>query len=245
MSKEEKAKKKKPTKAKEPQPKSEPKPPEAEPEVTMDFEDEDLDALEEGDEKIIIINNIEQPAQRESILRTIALYGDLTESLASEIVQSFMFLKELGEHQLKAGESEECKPIEFLISTCGGVAAEMFAIYDTVKLVQGTCEVSTIGMGKVMSAGVVLLAAGTKGKRKIGANCRVMIHSVNGGYHGSLSNMENEIAEVRWIQDRYVECLAAETKMTEREIRKYLKKHVDVYLSAEEAVELGIADIIV
>ena len=33
--------------------------------------------------------------------------------------------------------------------------------------------------------------------------------------------------------------------MTEREIKKYLKKHVDVYLSAEEAVELGIADIIV
>ena len=72
-----------------------------------------------------------------------------------------------------------------------------------------------------------------------------MIHSVNGGYHGNLTNMENEIEEVRWIQERYVECLAAESNMTEREIKKYLKKHIDVYLSAEQAVELGIADIIV
>lgn len=203
------------------------------------------DFIDGVDDRIIIVNNIEQPSSGSNILRSIALYGDLTESLSSDIVQSFMFLKELGEHQVKAGEEDECKPIEFLISTCGGVAAEMFAIYDTMRLVQSTCEVSTVGMGKVMSAGVVLLAAGTKGQRKIGANCRVMIHSVNGGYHGSLSNMENEIAEVRWIQDRYVECLAAESNMSEREIRKYLKKHVDVYLSAEEAVELGIADIIV
>jgi ATP-dependent Clp protease, protease subunit len=203
------------------------------------------DFIESVDDRIIIVNNIEQPSSGSNILRNIALYGDLTESMSSDIVQSFMFLKELGEHQVTAGEEDECKPIEFLISTCGGVAAEMFAIYDTMRLVQSTCAVSTIGMGKVMSAGVVLLAAGTKGQRKIGANCRVMIHSVNGGYHGSLSNMENEIAEVRWIQDRYVECLAAESNMSEREIRKCLKKHVDVYLSAEEAVELGIADIIV
>ena len=209
------------------------------------YEEENSIILEEDDDRILIINNIEQPSSGSGILRNIALYGDLTESTASDIVQSFMFLKELGEYQVTTGEEEECKPIEFLISTCGGVAAEMFAIYDTMRMVQNTCVVATVGMGKVMSAGVVLLAAGTKGQRRIGANCRVMVHSVNGGYNGSLSNMENEIAEVRWIQDRYVECLAAETNMTEREIKKYLKKHVDVYLSAEEAVELGIADIIV
>lgn len=213
------------------------------PELETESSPEELDpllGLEE--ERFIIINNIEQPSNdSSSLIRTIPLYGDLTETVASDIVQSFMFLRELSQRE----DPEDCKPIEFLISTLGGVAAEMFAIYDTMRMVKESCEVSTIAMGKVMSAGVVLLAAGTKGKRKIGANCRVMIHSVNGGYHGSLLNMENEIEEVRWIQDRYVECLAAETKMTEREIRKYLKKHVDVYLSAEEAIELGIADIIV
>ena len=207
---------------------------------------EEPEELIDPEERFIIINNIEQPSNDgSSLIRSVSLYGDLTEDNASDIVQSFMFLKELSKRLHLSGQEEECKPIEFLISSHGGVAAEMFAIYDTMRMVREDCDISTVGMGKVMSAGVVLLAAGTKGQRKIGANCRVMIHSVNGGYHGNLTNMENEIEEVRWIQQRYVECLAAESNMSEREIRKYLKKHVDVYLSAEQAVELGIADIIV
>ena len=207
---------------------------------------EEPEELIDPEERFIIINNIEQPSNDgSSLIRSVSLYGDLTEDNASDIVQSFMFLKELSKRLHLSGQEEECKPIEFLISSHGGVAAEMFAIYDTMRIVREDCDISTVGMGKVMSAGVVLLAAGTKGQRKIGANCRVMIHSVNGGYHGNLTNMENEIEEVRWIQQRYVECLAAESNMSEREIRKYLKKHVDVYLSAEQAVELGIADIIV
>ena len=96
-----------------------------------------------------------------------------------------------------------------------------------------------------MSAGVVLLAAGTKGKRKIGANCRVMIHSVIGGHHGSIENLENEMEEVRWIQEQYNKALCAETDLTPRMLKKLLSRNVNVYLTAQEAVEYGIADIIV
>ena len=75
----------------------------------------------------------------------------------------------------------------------------MFSLYDTMRFVKETCDIETLGVGKVMSAGVLIFAAGTKGKRKIGANCRVMIHSVMGGFGGNIHSMENEIAEVRWI----------------------------------------------
>ena len=100
-------------------------------------------------------------------------------------------------------------------------------------------------MGKVMSAGVLILAAGTKGKRKIGKNCRVMMHSVIGGNHGSLHNMLNEMEAIEQLQDMYINCLVEETKMSKSQIKKMLEKKVNVYLSAEEAVELGIADIII
>ena len=93
-----------------------------------------------------------------------------------------------------------------------------------------------------MSAGVLLLAAGTKGKRKIGKNCRVMIHSVLAGNEGPLHNLENEIAEVRWTQDRYIKALIDETKLTQKTVNKLLQRHVNVYLSAEDAVKYGIAD---
>ena len=48
-----------------------------------------------------------------------------------------------------------------------------------------------------MSAGVLLLAAGTKGKRRVGKHCRIMLHSVIGGSTGPMHQLENEFAEVK------------------------------------------------
>ena len=76
------------------------------------------------------------------------------------------------------------KPMVY-ISTYGGSADDMFGLYDIMRQVKDTSEIHTVGVGKVMSAGVLLLAAGTNGKRKIGKRCRVMIHSVIGGNQGS------------------------------------------------------------
>ena len=111
-----------------------------------------------------------------------------------------------------------------------------------MRVVRDQCEIHTVGIGKVMSAGVLILAAGTKGKRRLGRNCRVMIHSVIGGNAGSFHNLENEMEEIRHMQKTYVKLLAAETNMTEAQLNKMINKKVNVYLSAEEAVELGIAD---
>ena len=121
----------------------------------------------------------------------------------------------------------------------------MFAIFDVMRDIRKECEIHTFGIGKVMSAGVLLLAAGTKGKRKIGKHCRVMIHSVIAGNSGPMFNLENEMKEVRETQRRYIEALKSETKMSIAQINKFFEKHVDIYLSAEEAVRLGIADIVV
>ena len=111
--------------------------------------------------------------------------------------------------------------------------------------VQTQTEINTIGLGNVMSAGVLLLAAGTKGKRKIGRNCRVMIHSVIAGNHGSLHSLINEMEAVEQLQEMYTAALIEETKMTRSRLKKMLERKVNVYLSAEEAVKLGIADIII
>jgi len=43
----------------------------------------------------------------------------------------------------------------------------------------------------------------------------------------------------------YSEALVAETNMTKKDLKKLLERKVNVYLTAEEAVELGIADIII
>ena len=72
-----------------------------------------------------------------------------------------------------------------------------------------------------------------------------MIHSVVAGSHGDLHNLENEMDEIRHIQERHMECLVEETKMTKRQLTKLMDKKVNVYLTAEQAVKYGIADEIV
>ena len=128
------------------------------------------------------------------------------------------------------------------ISTHGGEADEMFAMYDILKFVLRTNDIATVGIGKVMSAGVVLLAAGTKGKRKIGKNCRVMIHNVITGQMGAINTVEHEMKEVKRIQKAYINALAENSNMTPTQIRKLMRRGENVYLSAEEAIKYGIAD---
>ena len=174
-------------------------------------------------------------------LRTIGLFTEVVEEKVAEVAHALLFLNETNR---TCAESEK-QPVEFYISTYGGNADDMFALYDIMRQVREETEIHTIGVGKVMSAGVPLLAAGTKGKRRIGKNCRVMLHSVVAGNHGPIHNLINEMEAVEQIQKMYINCLVSETNMTKKDVKKMLERNVNVYLSAEEAVELGIADIIV
>jgi ATP-dependent protease ClpP protease subunit len=60
-----------------------------------------------------------------------------------------------------------------------------------------------------------------------------------------MHQLDNEMEEIRNIQTQYINILARETNMTERYLRNLMKKKVNVYLSAQEAVDLGIADEII
>ena len=222
----------------------------------LDIEVKDAAQVKEGDledKQIVIINNIQPPDAEMPELRTMSLYGDITEQKGSEIVAGLLFLESSA---LRAGladpndpESEPVvfsKSINMFISTHGGCASDMFSILDVMEMVKNrTCDIETTGIGKVMSAGVPILAAGTKGKRKVGKNCRIMLHNVMAGAGGTIFNMENELEEIKWVQDRYIETLAGYTKMTKAKIKKMLKTQRDVYISAEEAINLGIADEII
>tara|TARA_Y100000996_G_scaffold375414_1_gene326192 strand:- start:369 stop:1025 length:657 start_codon:yes stop_codon:yes gene_type:complete len=171
----------------------------------------------------------------------IGLFCDVVDEKVAELVHALLTLNEMNQEL----EESKRKPIEFYLSTYGGNADDMFALYDVMREVREGTEIHTVGSGKVMSAGVLLLAAGTKGKRRIGKNCRVMIHSVIAGSHGSFHSLLNEIEAVEHLQQMYIDSLVEETKMTKKQLKKMLERKVNVYLSAEEAVELGIADIIV
>ena len=184
--------------------------------------------------------------------RIIPLVGDVSERMALEVISGLVTLRETGIKKVLSDPNDmnseiihKQLPIEMIVSTFGGSALDMFGICDMMRVVEQDCPIITTGIGKVMSAGVLILASGTKGARQIGRNTRVMIHSIVGGTHGDMHSIENEVEEMKWIQERYIDVLAAETDMTKRMIRKLLSKKVNIYLDAQQAVDYGIADIIV
>ena len=170
-------------------------------------------------------------------MRVVGLFSDVVDEKVAEIVHAMLYMNELN-RDIK--EPKDRRDIEFYLSTYGGSADDMFALYDMMKVIQQTTDISTIGMGKVL-----ILAGGTQGKRKIGRNCRVMLHSVIAGNQGSLHNLMNEMEAIQDLQEMYIDRLVEETKMTKKQLKKMLEQKVNIYLSAEQAVEHGIADEII
>ena len=169
--------------------------------------------------------------------RSIYFSGDLNEERGAEIITALLVLS-------KQKNSEgEIDPIKLYISTYGGAADEMFAIYDVINHIKGQgVVIETIGLGKVMSAGTLMLACGSKGHRKVGAHTRIMIHSVAGGSMGELHSIKNELEQMNILQESYIQAMSDETEMSKKQIQNLINRKINVYLSAEEAIEKGLAD---
>ena len=196
--------------------------------------------IEEEEQKIILMDA--SGGSREPDLRVVGLFSEIVDEKIAEIIHAMLFMNEMNKAEK---DEKKRKDIEFYLSTYGGSADDMFALYDMMKIIENDTDISVIGMGKVMSAGVLILAGGTKGKRKIGRNCRVMLHSVIAGNQGPLHNLINEMEAIQALQEMYIERLVEETKMTKKQLKKLLEQKVNIYLSAEQAVEYGIADEII
>jgi len=161
--------------------------------------------------------------------RIVVLHGDVNEHSISAVIAQLLYL---------ANQSN--KPIYFVLSTYGGSIDEAAGAYDVMKFLKA--PVYTIGIGKIMSAGILLLAAGAKGHRVVGPTSRLMLHPISGGVSGTVFDVLNETEEMTRLQDNFEKTLSKETKMSKKDIHEIMKKGHDYYIDAEKAIELGIID---
>jgi ATP-dependent Clp protease protease subunit len=96
-----------------------------------------------------------------------------------------------------------------------------------------------------MSAGVLLLASGVKGKRMIGRSARIMIHPISGGIGGNVFEAMNEMKEFERLQELMSTALQNETTMKKEEIDSLMKAGHDCFLTPEQAIKMGIVDKII
>lgn len=164
--------------------------------------------------------------------RIVVLYGGVSEQSISAVIYQLLYLA-----------NQNHKPIHLVVSTYGGSVDEMFSLYDTIRFLP--CPVHTIALGKVMSAGVLLLASGVKGKRLIGSSARLMMHPISGGFYGNVFESMSETTEFKRLQDLMVGALQKESSMTKEKIEQIMKSGHDYYVTPEEAIKLGIVDKII
>jgi ATP-dependent Clp protease protease subunit len=130
------------------------------------------------------------------------------------------------------------KDINLYINSPGGVASAALAIYDTMQYLD--CDVSTMCMGMAASAGALLLAAGTAGKRYALPHSRVMIHQPLGGAQGQATDIEIQAREILHLKEKQIEILAIHTRMGTDRLRQDMERNF--WMSAEEAKTYGMID---
>lgn len=133
------------------------------------------------------------------------------------------------------------KDISLYINSPGGSVSDGLAIYDTMQFIKP--DVATYGIGLQASMGAFLLSSGTKGKRYLLPNSRVMIHQPSSGTQGKVSDQEITLRESIRIKKLLNEILARNTGQKYAKVERDSDR--DYWMDAKEAVEYGLADKIV
>jgi ATP-dependent Clp protease protease subunit len=172
--------------------------------------------------------------------RIVMLHTDVNEHSASVIVAQLLFLE---------AENPD-KDIAFYINSPGGSVTAGLSIYDTMQFIK--CDINTIVMGQAASMGSFLAQAGTAGKRFVLPQSRTMIHRVSSGTPGTRGSVHVQELQFEDARRTYEESQRINNRLTELYVKHntagksyeelYEAMKFDTFLSAEEAVEYGLAD---
>jgi ATP-dependent Clp protease protease subunit len=160
-----------------------------------------------------------EPVMQQSVFdrllrdRIIWLGSEVRDDNANEIAAKLLLL---------AAEDGE-KDIYLYINSPGGSITAGMAIYDMAA-----------------SMGQLLLTAGTKGKRYITPNARVLLHQPHGGFGGTASDIQTQAQLILDMKKRLAEITAAQTGKTVEQVNADGDR--DRWFSAQEALEYGFVD---
>lgn len=163
--------------------------------------------------------------------RILFLGMPITDDIANLMIAQLLFLE---------SESKE-KEISIYINNPGGIVTSGLAILDTINFIR--CPIATYCLGQAASMAAIILACGTKGKRRALPNARIMIHQPLGGVQGQATDIGIQAKEILRMKKRLNEILAKATGQDVSKIEKDTER--DYFMTAEEALKYGIVDEVV
>lgn len=163
--------------------------------------------------------------------RIVLIGQPIDDHLANVVIAQLLFLM----------TDDPKKDIQIFINSPGGYITAGLAIYDTIRFLG--CDVNTYCIGQAASMGALLLAAGTKGKRKALPHSRIMIHQPSGGVIGTSADIKLQAAEILHLKGCLAQILADCTGKNAEKILKDFDR--DFFMSPAQAIEYGLIDEIV
>ena len=172
--------------------------------------------------------------------RVVFLNGEVEENMANVIVAQLLFL-----------ESENSdQDIHMYINSPGGLVTAGLAIYDTMQFIKP--DVATYVMGQACSMGSFLAQAGAVGKRYVLPESRTMIHRVSSGTPATRGSVHVQELQFEDAKRTFEESQRINKRLTELYVKHNTKGKTydemfetmkfDTFLSADEAVQWGLAD---
>ncbi|HYY78443.1 MAG TPA: ATP-dependent Clp protease proteolytic subunit [Actinomycetes bacterium] len=169
------------------------------------------------------------PVDRLLRRRVILLSGPIDADRAGDVMARLLYLE---------GEDPEA-PIELRVNSPGGEVLSGLAIIDTIAQLRSPVATTCAGMAASMAS--VLLACGTRGRRRATANARVLIHQPWAGqFQGQATDLERAAEEILRQRARIDEILAAATGQPVERVHRDTER--DTWFSAEQARDYGLVD---
>lgn len=160
--------------------------------------------------------------------RIILIFGEINDLTSASVIAQILFLSSVDEN----------KDIYIYINSPGGLVSAGLAIYDAMNYVK--CDIYTIGMGICASMGAFLLSSGSKGKRAVLPNTKVMIHQPLGGAKGQATDIMIVAEEIIKTKKQLNNILSNNTNQPISRIEQDTER--DFYMDASEALKYGIID---
>ncbi len=162
--------------------------------------------------------------------RVVFLGTPIFDEVSSLIVAQLLFLE----------YEDPDKDIALYINTPGGSISAGLAIYDTMNYIRS--DVSTICVGMAASMGQILLTGGASGKRIALPHSKIMMHQPIGGAQGQATDIEIYTKEMLRTRETIYKIISKHTGKPIEQIAKDAER--DKYMTAEEAKEYGLIDMI-
>lgn len=162
--------------------------------------------------------------------RKIFLWDEVSDESSADIVRKLLYLDML----------DHDKEITLYMSTPGGSISAGMAVYDTMKLIKAPVKVVVVGIA--MSMGSILLSAAPKGRRFLFPSARVMIHQplIMGEMSGTAVDMHIQAMELERMREELNKILAEASGQPLEKIADDTDR--DFFMTAQEAVDYGLAD---